>query len=938
MKKTVAQSPGIDQLFHQGVTLHQQGKFANAKTIYEQVLGKHPKHFDALHLLGVISAQTGSPEVAADLIGKAIQLNPNSAPAHSNLGNALKLLNRLNEALTCYDKAISIQPVYAEALNNRGNVLNQLMRTREALLNFDKALSIQPTYSEALFNRGNALIDLHRLEEAFVSFDKAISIQPNFPEAHHNRGTTLLRLKRPNDALASYDKALAIRPEFPNALNSRGKALEYLGRLDDALQSYDRALAIQPDFPDALNNRGNTLAALKRFEEAIASYEKAISILPDFADAFNNRGNVLKELKRQDEALASYDMALTIKPNYANAFYNRGIVLKEVKRLEDALASYDKALVIQPDFAEALNNRGIALKDLNRLDEALVCYDKAIAIQPHYAEAFSNRGNVLKDLKRLEAALLSFDKAIAIRPNYSEALNNKGGALQEFKFPVEALVCYEKAIAIEPDYVGAHYNRGNALKELKRMEEALVSYEKALALQPDYEFLIGIILNTRLSLCDWRDLPDQLISLELALLKGYKASPPFILLSLIDNPKLQFLASKIYSTNKRPDDRLGEITKRIPDRKIRLAYYSADFRDHVVSELIIGLFESHDSERFEVYGFAFGPESDDQMRQRIVHALDHFIDVRHMSDIEIAQMSRSLGIDIAIDLGGYTQDSRSGIFAMRCAPIQINYLGYPGTMGVDYIDYIIADKTMIPEESQQYYSEKIIYLPHSFQVNDSKRVTSKKVFTRAEVGLPERGVVFCCFNNTYKILPETFDSWMRILKAVDGSVLWLFIEQSIAAQNLCKEAVLRGVNPDRLVFAKRVKIDEHLARQSVADLFLDTLPFNAGATASAALWAGLPILTRIGESFASRYAASLLNAMDLPELITQTQAQYEAKAIELGRTPLKLTQLKENVKQNRETSPLFKCQLFAGHIESAYLEIYRRYHSGLNIDHVHLDS
>ena len=691
MKKILSQPNVIDQLFHQGVSLHQQGKLENAKSIYEQVLNKQPKHFDALHLLGVIAAQTGNPELAANLIGKAIELNPNAASAHSNRGNVLKELNRLNEALLCYDKAIALQP----------------------------------------------------------------------------------------------------------------------------------------------------------------------------------------------------------------------------------------------DFPEALNNRGIVLKELNCLDEALVCYGKAIAIKPSFAEAFCNRGNALKELKRFEEALTSYDMAISLKPNYAEAINNRGAAFQELKQKDEALKSYDMAIAMQPDYVDAHYNRGNLLIELKRLEEALESYNKALALQPDYDFLLGLQLNTRASLCDWRELPEQLASLELALEAERKVIIPFSALGLTDNPKLQYLASKIYGSARFPASAmLGEITKRAPDGKIRLAYYSADFRDHVVSDLIVELFELHDSDRFEVYGFSFGRESNDPMRQRIVDAFDHFIDVRSNSDVEIAQLSRSLGIDIAIDLGGYTQDSRTGIFALRCAPIQINYLGFPGTMGVDYIDYIIADKTMIPKESQHHYSEKIIYLPHSFQVNDSKRVASKKVFTRAEVGLPESGVVFCCFNNTYKILPETFDSWMRVLKAVDGSVLWLFAEQAAAVKNLRHEAAIRGVNPDRLVFAKRVKIDEHLARQSLADLFLDTLPFNAGATASAALWAGLPILTRMGESFTARYAASLLNAMDLPELITQTQAQYEAKAIELANNPLKLAQLKNKVKQNRQTSSLFNCELFTRNIEAAYAEAYRRYHAG----------
>jgi protein O-GlcNAc transferase len=301
-------------------------------------------------------------------------------------------------------------------------------------------------------------------------------------------------------------------------------------------------------------------------------------------------------------------------------------------------------------------------------------------------------------------------------------------------------------------------------------------------------------------------------------------------------------------------------------------------------------------------------------------------------------MSRNLGIDIAVDLGGFTQDSRTGIFAQRCAPIQINYLGYPGTLGAPYFDYIFADRTVIPHESEQYYSEKVVYLPYSFQVNDSQRKISDRIFSRHELGLPEDGFVFCCFNNNYKILPETFDSWMRVLKATGGSVLWLLEDNPTAAQNLRKEAQIRGVDPERLVFAARMKLDEHLARHRAADLFLDTLPFNAGATGSAALWSGLPLLTQIGESFVARYGASLLNAMDLPELITNTREEYEAGAIELANNPLRLSEIKKKLEQNRETSPLFNGKLFARHIESAYAEIHRRHLCKEKPDHIYVES
>jgi len=700
-----------------------------------------------------------------------------------------------------------------------------------------------------------------------------------------------------------------------------------------------KAIEINPNVASAYSNRGNALKELKRLDDALANYDKAIALKPDYAEAFNNRGIALKELKRLDDALASYDKAIALEPDYAEAFNNRGTALRDLKRLDDALASYDKAIALKPDYAEAFNNRGNVLTELKRLDDALASYDKAIALKPDYAEAFNNRGNVLRDLKRLDDALASYDKAIALKPDYAEAFNNRGIALKELKRLDDALANYDKAIEINPNVASAYSNRGNVLTDLKRLDDALASYDKAIALKPDYEFVQGTRLHTQMRLCDWTELQSQLNGLVASIAEERKVTPPFPVLALTDRPDLQLKASKIYANEKYPErDVWSEFTARPADGKIRIGYYSADFRDHPVSHLMAELFELHDTERFEIYGFSFRNSSNSEMRQRVANAIENFIDVSTKSDTEIVMMSRNLEIDIAVDLGGFTQDSRTGIFAERCAPIQINYLGYPGTLGAPYFDYIFADRTVIPEGSQQYYSEKVVYLPHSFQVNDSQRKISDKVFSRQELGLPKDGFVFCCFNNNYKIVPETFDSWMRVLQAISGSVLWLLEDNPNAARNLRKEAQIRGVDPERLVFAARMKLDEHLARHRAADLFLDTLPFNAGATGSAALWSELPLLTQIGASFVARYGASLLNAMDLPELITYTREEYEARAIELANNPFRLSEIKKKLEQNRETSPLFNCQLFARHIEAAYAEIHRRQLVGEKPDHIYVES
>ena len=454
-----------------------------------------------------------------------------------------------------------------------------------------------------------------------------------------------------------------------------------------------------------------------------------------------------------------------------------------------------------------------------------------------------------------------------------------------------------------PDYAEAYVNRGNALKELKRMDEALASYDRALALKPDFEFLFGNYLNTRMRLCDWASFSENIGKYEADILASKRITSPHVALALIDSPELHKESSRIFAEALYPRVHMPDQSKaRRLDGKIRVGYFSADFHNHATAYLLAELFEAHDSKRFEVYGFTFGLSKDDDMRKRVSSAFHRFIDVSNINDKRVAKLSRELAIDIAVDLKGYTQDARTGIFAEGAAPIQINYLGYPGTMGSSYFDYIIADKTIIPEESQSNYAEQVAYLPHSYQANDSRRKIADRNFTKRELGLPEIGFVFCCFNSNYKILPATFDMWMRILRATQDSVLWLFEDNPTAAKNLRKEAETRGVDSSRLVFAKHMPLDEHLARHRLADLFIDTLPCNAHTTASDALWAGLPLLTCMGNSFASRVAASLLNALDMPELITRTPKDYEARAIELAsnkdQTPGDQEQARQKSKDN----------------------------------------
>lgn len=643
----------------------------------------------------------------------------------------------------------------------------------------------------------------------------------------------------------------------------------------------------------------------------------------------------LHKAGRTLEAKALYETILRDDPDHFDALNNAGLIAFQDGHPQAAEAFFTKALRVKPDNAALHYNYGFMLQSLARFDEALASYQCAITLKPDYFEAHSNRGSILRELRRFQEALASYQKAVAIRPQSAETHNLCGAVLHDLKRFRDALSAYEKAIHLKPDSFEALFNQGAAFTAMNQYDKAFESYDKAMAVKPDCEWLQGMWLHFRMQISEWTDFGAIIDAFEKQLRANPSTSTPFHVLSVLDDPALQ-LASARHLTKSRYPTKAGaaEFPRKETGAKIRIGYFSADFHNHATAYLMSELFASHDKERFETVAFSFGPDVNDLMRSQLKQSFDEFIDVRAHSDEQIAKLARSLSLDLAVDLKGFTEDSRTGVFAHRCAPIQVNYLGYPGSMGADYIDYIIADHILIPPESRIFYSEKIVYLPNSYQVNDSKRAISDRNFTRVELGLPATGFVFCSFNNSYKILPPIFESWMRILNAVEGSVLWLLDANDTSTNNLRREAATRGLAPDRLIFAKRMPLAEHLARHRCADLFLDTLPCNAHTTASDALWSGLPVLTRMGASFSSRVAASLLNAVGLPELVTTSADDYETLAIRIATQPAELKGLKQKLADIRLSSKLFDTSLYVKHIEAAYIAMHARYQAGLPPEHI----
>jgi protein O-GlcNAc transferase len=737
-----------------------------------------------------------------------------------------------------------------------------------------------------------------------------------------------------SDAQAIYCKILEIQPAHFDVLNLLGVLSGQTKNLGQAVDYFDRAICVAPDNASAHCNRGLALRELHRLEDALASFDRAIALNGNDAVAYYYRANIYQELGQQEQALADYDKCITIRPEFAPAYFNRATALQCLQQLEAALASYERAIALKEGYVEAYVNRGYVLHQLKRFGEAVASYEHAISIRPEPV-AYLYLGNALQDLGRRDAALLSYDLAIDLNPGYAQAHANRGVLLYEIGNTEGALASYDHALRVKPDYAETYFNRGSVLRAIQRFEPAIADLEKAAALLPDLPFLAGALLEAKLQVCDWEGIENSVKRVNAGIECGEPTAHPFAFLTFSGDPQLQRKAAEVFVRETCPaDDSLGAIAKRAAEGRIRVAYFSADFREHPVSRLLAELIEIHDRRRFDVIALSFGPETNDPMRNRLKDSFDEFMDVRGQSDRDIALLARSLNIDIAVDLGGYTANNRIKVFAMRAAPIQVSYLGYPGTTGSTYMDYLVADGTLIAAEDRKYYSEKIIYLP-SFQANDSKRRISDRIFTREELQLPPDGFVFCCFNTSYKIMPETFGAWMRILSRVPGSVVLLDAKTETIANNLRNEARSRGIDPGRLVFGAPLTLPDWLARHRVADLFLDTLPYNAGTTASDALWAGLPVLTRFGSSFTGRMAASLLRSIDLPELITSSSQQYEDLAVELALNPERLAQIRRRLAQNRLTTPLFDQKIFARHLEAAYHSAQERYLAELAPDHIY---
>jgi predicted O-linked N-acetylglucosamine transferase (SPINDLY family) len=735
-------------------------------------------------------------------------------------------------------------------------------------------------------------------------------------------------------AESMYAEILALQPRHAAALHLLGSLALQRGSADKACELLGKSIDINPNLAAVHIDLAIARQSGGLNEEAMQSYDQAIRLEPDSLAAHFNRAVLLQQLQRLPEALKGYETALRLNPRFGVALFNRAVLLAALNRPQEALAAYDRCLQATPGHVEALNNRGVILLELKRPAAALATLDQALKSAPQLAKALNNRGNALRSLNRFLEAIDSFDRALAAQPDFAEAHRNRGDALRRLGQQAEALAGFDASLRLRPDHADTLLDRAQALIDLKRYADAKECVAALLKVAPQNDFALGMRLLIQGMACDWQDYDEHARELVAANNIDRCADFPFPFLAISDSAAAQQRCAHRFARDKFPAA-ADPLSKRRPRRhsKIRIAYVSGDLRPHPVSLLLPRIFELHDRQRFETIAISLRPWETSPLGKRVMAAFDAFIDVSQLSDREVAAQMHDREIDIAVDLMGYTHGCRLGIFAARPAAVQVNYLGYPGTLGARYMDYVIADEFLIPAEQRRHYTEKVVWLPDCFQANDDRRVQSPRIPSRRELSLPDFGFVFCCFNNSFKYNPTVFGVWMRLLAALPGSVLWLLADEPVVADNLRREARQRGIDADRLIFAGRVAYEDHLARLSRADLFLDTLPFNAGTTASDALWAGVPVLTCPGEAMAARMAGSLLRAVGLPELITGNHSEYEALAVKLATDPDLLSSFRARLASARRASALFDSARFCSHLESAYVSMWERAERGKSPEH-----
>ncbi len=842
---------------------------------------------------------------------KLLQVNVSTEPANGSVTQT----EQSNKSITC---------------KTRGDEYLEQGKLADATECYQQAVSINPGNAEAHCSLGIVFFQQDLLEDAERHLKQAILIDSKMAKACYFLGATALKQGKLNESIENLNKALELKPDAEIIYRDLCYALFQSGQIETAKKVVIKGIGLNPDFADFHSFLGNLYYHEKELDKAIASYQKTLSIQPDYAAVHANLGRIFQDRGNLDEAIDSYRKVLELRPDYVDLHFDLGELLQKQGKLDDALACYQKALALNPGLAKAQVSLGNTFKEQGRPDEAIACYRKALALKPDAPEVHYNLGVTFKAQGKLDEAIACYRKALALKPDFAEAHSNLGNVFLEQCKLNEAVACYNKALAINPDLVDTYSNLGIAFVEQGKRNEAVSCFRRVLELDPEHYTAQANMLHQLQHMCEWKDFESNIQAVRRAVFEVPSSArnriDPFVFMALPGTTaeEQKRCAEKWVKSVFQPAvslrNKLGFEFRRTPNNKISVGYLSADFRQHPVSFLMAEVFELHDRSRFHISAYAYDTDGSSAMRERLEMAFDNFVDIRNDSCEEAAMKIYQDHIDILVDLTGYTQNNRSKILALRPVPIQVNYLGYPGTMGADFVDYLIADRFTVPPEKRNQYTENVVWLPDCFQANDRSRIRPASPGRKA-CGLPEEVVVLCCFNQTLKITPEMFDIWCRLLKAAPGSILWLPASTPQVEGNLRRETENRGVEAGRLIMAPLLDREKHLARLQCADLFLDTLPFNAGTTCSDALWMGLPVVTCAGDAFISRMAGSLLSAINVPELITFNLEDYYNLALDLVMNEEKREGIRNKIIANRDTAPLFDSERFTRNLEAAYTKM-----------------
>jgi protein O-GlcNAc transferase len=808
--------------------------------------------------------------------------------------------SQLPQAEMAYKQALKFDPNNFDALYLLGVLKIQTGSLSEAEDLLVSATMRNPNHIEAKLQLGSVLAQVSKIEEARNCFLAVQSIAPNNPIAYFNIGLTDVAKGDYKAAVGNFKIAVQFEPTYVDALNNLGIAYLKTGCAEDSIDTFYKVLALVPGYLNALLGVSSGLLELGRFAEAMTFIESLIIKLPSAYEGYNLKGLALAGLNETEKAEAAYQFALSINPSAYDVHSNLGILHAKCGNDSAALEAMMKSIAINSINPDAYRNLGDLYKKKHNYAESERCYHLSIQQNPLNADTYVALGLFYFELKDYDKSQVFYEKSLELKQNSPEAHRNLGNLF---------------------------FNRGD-------FEQAARCYSNAMALNPDMDFLRADLFYAKMRQCDWTDFSTKVSDLILRIKANQRVASPLQMLSLSDSLEIQRNCASIYISH--AETKSSPIPARLPlSKKIRVGYISSDFGEHPVTYLLTGLIESHNRNRFEVLGFDIGAKASSHSKERIKAAFDSFYDLSCLGDTEAVRVIIEKNLDVLVDLNGHTKGSRKGILSRKTAPLQINYIGYPGTMGANYIDYIVGDANLIPDSALTGYSEKVIFLPNSFQPNDSSRKVGQ-VLTRKAYGLEEGAFVFASFNQSAKINPEVYSAWLEILNRVPNSVLWLAYETDSQVANLNKIAEDNSVLPNRIVFANKVPYEDHLARYKMVDLVLDTMPFNGGTTTSDALWGGAPVITVRGQTFAGRMSESLLNAIDLPELVCESIDEYVSFAVYLAENPLKLQSIKQKLNQNRLTTPLFDTLSYTRNLEKAYENIVSRERQGLSPDHVRI--